>query len=150
MRRRTLLFGIAALAGIWVVPADAARTDTGGTLNVDVEIGSEKLDVVLTTLREVDAKNIQQVSSRGLGGNETLVGGVLLAKGLAKLVVRLSSIWKSGIEVDARAARVVTKKNSDLPSDTVLVISPDGTRSKIQQPSESQLQALIENFTRSK
>jgi len=150
MRRRTILLGFAVLAGVWVASAVAARTDTEGTLNVDVELGSEKLDVVLTTLREVDAKNIQQVSSRGLGGNETLVGGVLLAKGLAKLVVRLSSIWKTGIEVDARAARVLTRKNSDLPSDIVLVIGPDGTRSKLQRPSESQLQALIDSFTRSK
>jgi hypothetical protein len=54
-----------------------------------------------------------------------------LADSLANLIIRLSPLWKCGVIVDARGARVLTKKDCDLPKGTVLVIAPDGTESKL-------------------
>jgi hypothetical protein len=150
VRRRTLLVGVAGLAGTWVLPAGAAQTDSGEGVTVDIALGNDQPDSVLAILREVDAKNIQQVKQSGLGGIETVVAGILLAKGLANLIVRLLPIWQCGIVVDARAARILTEKNCDLPRGTVLVINPDGTRSRIPQPSAPQIQSLVENFARPK
>ena len=150
MRRRTLLSGVAGLAATWVVPAGGAQIDKGEGLTVDINLGTDQPDSVLAILRAVDAKNIQQVKERGLGGVETIVAGILLAKGLANLIFRLLPMWQCGIVVDARAARIRTEKKCDLPRDTVPVISPDGARSTMPQSSAPEIQARVENLARPK
>jgi hypothetical protein len=131
-------------------PVECAEKESAGSLAVDINIGSDRPDSVLAILREVDAKNVRQVKERGLGGVETIVVGILVAKGLANLIIRLLPMWQCGVVVDARAARVLTEKNCDLPRGTVLVINPDGTRAKMPQPSAQQLQARVESFSRPK
>ena len=150
MRRRTLLSGVTGLAAASVLPAGAAQIDSRVGLTVDINLGTDQPDAVLAILREVDAKNIQQVKERGLGGVETVVAGILLAKGLANLIVRLLPMWQCGVVVDARAARIMTEKNCDLPRGTVLVINPDGTRSSMPQPTAPEIQARVESFARPK
>jgi hypothetical protein len=147
MRRRTV---IAALAASWVPPVARGQKDSGGGLTVDINLGNDQPDSVLAILRDVDAKNVQRVRENGLGGIETVVACVLLAKGLANLVLRLLPMWQCGVVVDARSARIFTEKNCDLPRGTVLVINPDGTRARMPRPSAQQIEALAGKFAQPK
>jgi hypothetical protein len=147
MGRRGLFSVIAGAASSWVLAAEDAD---GGGITVDINLGNDRPDSVLALLREAQAKNIQQVKENGLGGVETVVAGILLAKGLADLIVRLLPMWQCGVRVDARAARVLTERDYDLPRGTVLVINPDGMRKTLRQPSAPQIQSLAENFARRK
>jgi hypothetical protein len=146
MERRRVLWGLAALAATGIhLPRDA-RADDGPGLRVDVSLGTEPPERVLAILRELDATNIEQIKERGLGGTETVVAGILLAKGLANLIVRLLTMWQCGVVVDARTSRISTERNCDLPKGTVLVIDPGGVRSTIARPSAAQLQSLVDKF----
>jgi hypothetical protein len=71
VRRRTLIFVIAGLASS-VLPVRAQK-DRKKQLAVDIDVGNDRPDPVLAILREIDAKGIQQVNERGLGGIETVV-----------------------------------------------------------------------------
>src|SRR4051812_36588568 len=123
MRRRTLLMGCAGLTPLCVL-GSRAFGQTAGTavLTVDVALGDEAPDRVLAILRDLEAKNVHQIEQRGLGGVETVVAALILAKGLGNLVVRLLPVWNCGVVVDARAERILTEKNCNLPKSTVLVI----------------------------
>ena len=147
MGRRGLFSVIAGAASSWVLTAQDAER---GGFTVDINLGTDRPDSVLAILREVQAKNIQQVKENGLGGVETVVAGILLAKGLADLIVRLLPMWQCGVRVDARAERVLTERDCDFPRGTVLVINPDGTRKTLRQPSAPQIQSLAESFPRRK
>jgi len=144
IRRRTLLFLIASLFGTGG-RADA-QTEKPSELTVEIALGTDKPDAVLAILREVEATNVHQPSDRGLGGVDAVVAGVLVAKGLANLVMRLLAIWQCGVQVDARANLITTEKNCDLPRGTLLVINRDGSRSRMPQPSATQIQSLAEKF----
>jgi hypothetical protein len=119
-------------------------------LVVDIALGNEPLDPVLTILREVDAHDVKQIKQRGLGGMETIVAGIVLARGFAILVVRLLRSWKCGIVIDGRGSRVLTEKNCDLPHGTLLIINSNGTRSKLVQPTESEIDSQIEGLALAK
>ena len=82
---------------------------------------------------------------RGLGGVETVVAAIILAKGVGNLVVRLLPVWNCGVVVDAKQERLLTEKNCDLPKGTVLVINADGKRATLQQPSPGQIESLVGN-----
>src|SRR5690242_7782432 len=100
-RWRTLLFGVttffasAALVG--------AQSNTHPELTVEIVLADDKPDAVMAIMREVDARNVHQPSQRGLGGLDTVVAGVLVAKGLGNLIMRLLPMWQCGVQVDARA-----------------------------------------------
>ncbi len=119
-------------------------------LKVDINFADEPLNEVLSVFKDVGAKNVKQVSQRGLTGIEIVIVGTIAASGLANLVIRLAPMWKCGVVVDARGARVLTKKDCDLPRGTVLIISPKGTESKLHEPSELQIKSLIEVFAKGK
>jgi hypothetical protein len=155
MRRRIVLFGTFGLAASRLLAATSANDREKkqlGTqrLAVDIALGNEPLDPVLTILREVDAEDVNQLKQRGLGGMETVVAGIVLAKGLARVVIRLLPSWKCGIVIDGRGSRVLTEKNCDLPHGTVLIINTNNTRSKLVQPTESEIQFQIEGLALSK
>ena len=63
---------------------------------------------------------------------------------LVGLVARILRLWNSGIVVDARSPKILIEKNCELPRGTVLVISKDGTQSKLHEPSDQQRNELIE------
>jgi hypothetical protein len=143
MRKRTLLIGCASLTSVCGLTAVLAQPAGGAGLAVDVALGNEAPDQVLAILRDVGARNVQQIEQRGLGGVETVVAAIILAKGLGNLVVRLLPVWNCGLVLDARAERILTEKNCDLPKGTVLVISADGKRAAMQQPSAAQVESLV-------
>lgn len=150
MLRRTLLWGLPALATGWLAARGGQKDGTTSGVDVDVNIGNEKPDTVVGILRQVDAKNVQQVKENGLGGIETIVACVIVAKGLANLISRLLSTWSSGVVVDARSSRISVEKDRKLPRGTVRVISPDGARTEMSQPSVQQIEARVEKFARPK
>ena len=114
------------------------------SLKVDISFTDEAPEEVLRILDSLGAEKVKQVSQRGLTGVELVIVCVLIAEGLANLVIRLSPLWKCGVVVDARGSRILTKKNCDLPQGTVLVIAPDGTESKLHQPSEIEIKSVLE------
>lgn len=118
--------------------------------SVDINVGSDQPDSVKAILQEVHARNIEPIKQSGLAGTETVVAAVVLAKAFAKVIVRLLSTWTCGVIVDARAIRVLTERNCDLPSGTVIVINADGTKRTLIQPSAQQIQALAEKFGQTK
>ena len=142
--RRTVLFLIASVVGTGRLVD--AQTDKRPELTFEILLGADKPDAVLAILRDLDARNVQPRNDRGLGGVDTVVAGVLVAKGLANLVMRLLPIWGCGVQVDARANLITTEKNCDLPRGTVLIINRDGSRSTLAQPSAPQIQVLAEKF----
>ena len=116
------------------------------SLEIDVSFRDEALEEVISILEEVGAQNIKEVKQRGFTGVEIAVVGALVSSALANLVIRLLPLWKCGVIVDARGSRVLTEKNCDLPRGTVLVISPDGTESKVHEPSELQMKSLLKEL----
>ena len=77
---------------------------------------------------------------------ETLVTGIVVAAGLAKLVTRLLDLWKCSVSVDARAAPVAIEKNCKATPGTVVVVAPDSVRTTLQQPSAEQVQGILDKF----
>ena len=51
------------------------------------------------------------MKTTSLLASATVVAAVLLAKGLANLVVKLLSIWKCGMVVDARATPILIERD---------------------------------------
>lgn len=123
-----------------------AQTGKRTEFSVEVALGTDKPDAVLAMMQEVEARNVRQLNDRGLGGVDTVVAGVLVAKGFANLVVRLLSIWQCGVQVDARVNLITTEKNCELPRGTMLILNRDGSRSRTEQPSAAQIQSLVEKF----
>jgi len=119
-------------------------------LKVDITFADEVSNDVVSAFKDVGAQNVKQVSQRGLAGIEIVIVGTIVASGLANLVIRLAPKWKCGVVVDARGARVLTKKDCELRQGTVLVISPKGIESKLEKPSELQIKSLIEDFAKGK
>jgi hypothetical protein len=148
--RRAALSATAALASSLVLPALHAQNGSGagGTFTVDLNLGDDRPDTAEAILRGVDAKNIQHVKERGLGGVETVVACVVAAKGLATAILKLLPTTQCGMLVDMRPTRVSAKKNCDVPRGTVVVISADGKRHEFKQASSSDLPALAASFER--
>jgi hypothetical protein len=141
---------VAGLTSSWILRAQDAKKDGGEGLKVDIHLEDDPPDPVKAVLTQVDARDIHVVNKSGLSGVETVVAAILLAKGLANLVVKLLPMSKCGMVVDARATPILIEKNCDLPGDTVRVINPDGTRKSLLRPSARQIQDLAENFKRPK
>jgi len=150
MNRRALLSLTAGLTSSWILRAQDAKKDSGEGLKVDINLENDRPEPVKAILGEVDARDIHEVKKSGLGGVETVVAAILLAKGLANLVVKLLPTWKCGMVVDARATPILIERDRDLPGETVRVINPDGTRKSLPRPSARQIQDLAENFKRPK
>lgn len=145
MRRRTLLMTSAAAAGAGLARLVSAQGTAAG-LPVDIVIGNEPPDRVVAILQEVGAEQVRPITQRGLGGMDSVVAAVVLAKGLANVVMRLLDDWQCGIKVDARASRILTEKDCALPRGTVVVIGTDGTRTTLSRPSLPEIQSLAEKI----
>jgi len=139
-----LLLLIASLVGSGGLAG--AQTAKPPDFSVEIALGNDNPDAVLAILRDSDATSVHQSSDRGLGGVDTVVAGVLVAKGLANLIMRLLPIWQCGVQVDARVNLITTEKNCDLPRGTVLIINRDRSRSTMAKPTAAQIQALAEKF----
>jgi phosphoribosyl-dephospho-CoA transferase len=112
-------------------------------LNVDIALLGESPQAVLAILEEMDAENVEQINERGMTGIETVIVCSIIASVLANLIMRLVPLWKCGVIVDARGARVLTKKEPDLPPGTVLVIARNGVRSTLHKPSQVEIDSLL-------
>ena len=109
----------------------------------EVQFTDENLDKVITTLEEAGGTGVRQIKQWGLTGIEIVIVVTLVAPTLANLVIKLTSLWKCGVVVDIRGQTVLTQKNCDLPRGNVLIISSDGTKSELHQPTEIDIQAAI-------
>ena len=112
-------------------------------LDIKVSFQDEDPQEVISALQEVGAEDIAEIKQFGMTGIEIAVVGVLVAYALTNLIMKLLQLWKCGVIVDARGTQILTKKNCDLPSGTVLIISLDGTETKLHEPSELQINDLI-------
>ncbi len=120
-------------------PANSAEKQ----LPVDVSFKDEDSQMVIAILNEIGGEKVEAVKQRGLTGIEIVVVGVIVASALANLVIRLLPLWKCGVVVDARRERVLTEKTCDLPRGSVLIVSRNGTETKLHQPSEVQVNSAI-------
>jgi hypothetical protein len=116
------------------------------TLQVKIEFHDEAAQDVRSALEAVGAADIDEREQRGAVGLATVLTCVLVAAALVDLVTKLLRLWRSGLVVDARGPKVLVEKRRELPRGTVLVLSPDGTESKLHEPSSQQLDALIKKF----
>jgi hypothetical protein len=148
--RRLWLVAMLGPAAVRVLPANQKGDVRNKGFAVDINVGSDRPDSVLAILQEVHARNIEPIKQSGLSGTETVVAAVVLAKAFAKLIVRLLSTWTCGVIVDARAPRILTQRNCDVPSGTVIVINADGTKRNLTQPSAEKIQSLAEKFGQTK
>jgi hypothetical protein len=113
------------------------------SFRVQVSFTDETPDEVLSLLEEVGATKVKQVEEHGFVEIAVVFVGILIADTLANLVIKLTPLWKCGVVVDARGSTVLTQKDCNLPRGTVLVFSPDGTKSELHQPSEIDIQSVI-------
>lgn len=113
------------------------------SLIVDISFEDEASEDIIVALKDIGGENVQQVRQRGFTGIETVIAAVLVVTALADLVIRLSRLWKCGIIVDARGSRILTKKDCDLPRGSVLIIAPDGTETKLNEPSQGEIDKLL-------
>lgn len=124
-------------------PIEERTRAVDDSISIRIAFTDEDPDEVLSALKEAGAEDVEQVQQRGLTGIEFVVIGVLVAKALTALVIRLAPLWKCGVLVDARGSRVRTEKNCDLPRGSVLFIGKDGAESTLHEPSEPELKSLI-------
>jgi len=113
---------------------------------VKITFQDEAPQEVRSALEAVGAADVEERQQRAILGAEWILLGVLAASALAGLVARIARLWKCGAVVDARGPKVLVEKNCELPRGTVLVITPDGTESKLHQPSNQELNELIKTF----
>lgn len=114
-------------------------------LEIKVSFQDEVVEEVVSVLKKVGAKDIEQIKKLGMAGIDDVVLCVVVIYALTDFIFKLSNLWKCGVVVDARRKRILTEKNCDLPRGTVLVISPDGTKSKLFKPSKFQISELFQS-----
>ena len=119
-------------------------------LRIRVAFTDESVDEVKSALQESGAEELKEVAQRGFTGLEFVIFGLIVSQGLTALVMKLTQLWKCGVVVDARGATVVTQRNCDLPRGSVLIISADGTQTKLEKPSEVDIATLIKSLLPSK
>jgi hypothetical protein len=147
MVRRAFLYAAAVwMTRTWRSSTSASQAGDVAELPITIDVGTDSPDRILSMLRDVDAKSITEEKETGFGGVETIVAAMVVAKGLVNLVIRLSKLWDCGMVVDGRTSRVVTKRDCDLPRGDVLVISHSGKRTRLSQPSASQIEPLVSDL----
>jgi len=112
-------------------------------LKLDVSFEDEPKEDVLAALAGAGAK-VKELNQKGMTGVEIVVAAVLAANALANLLLKFLPLWKCGIVVDTRGARVLTRKDCKLPRGSVLIVGKKGTEVKLQQPSEIELNSTIQ------
>jgi len=113
-------------------------------LKIEVAFQDEEPDEARAALEVAGVENIQEIKQSGLTGIEIVIVGILVTNALANLVAHLWRLWKCGIIVDTRGSTVLTQKNCDLPQGTVLMISPDGVETTLDEPTDIELKTLID------
>jgi hypothetical protein len=112
--------------------------------NIDLSLESEDPEIIRKMLEEAGARNVSQVSERGLTGVEITLLAIMAIQALANLIIRLSPLLKSGIIVDVRGSKVRIRKDKALPRGDVLVITKKGEKSTLHQPSEAKISTLLQ------
>jgi len=125
-----------------LIPA-RALAQAKHVLQVDVTVDRDEAARVMEMLKLAGAEKPDTLESHGLAGIETVVIGGLIASALSTVVIKLAAFWKCGIVVDARRSRVQTEKSCDLSRGTVLIKQPGGTETKLSDPSEKQVEAIL-------
>ena len=122
------------------------------TQDIDLELTftDESPEQVQALLEQLGASEVVQQKQRGAAGIEIAFVAMIAVQVLANLVIRLLPLWKAGVVVDARGSRVFTYKDRDLPRGSVLVLSKDGTQSKLHQPSELDVNGVLESLLKKK
>ena len=115
-------------------------------IEVDISFKDENVSEIIFSMQEAGVENVEEVKQRGLMGSEIILFGVIAATAIANLIIRLLPLFKCGLIIDARGEKILTEKSCDLPQGTVLVIGPDGTQSKLHEPSELEIGSLIEKL----
>lgn len=116
---------------------------TQDQLQVEISFRDEKPQELRSALEEVGATEIKEIQQKGMVGIEWLYWAVLGLGAFISLVTTIMRLWNCGVVVDARGAKLRIERNCDLPRGTVLVISKNGTQSKLHEPSNEQLDELI-------
>jgi hypothetical protein len=113
-------------------------------LDIEISFREEAPQELRSVLEEVGASEIKAVPQRGIVEVGWLFLGVLTLKALVGLVAKILKLWNCGVVVDTRGPKVLVEKNCELPRGTVLVISKNGTQSKLHEPADQELDDLIE------
>ena len=115
-------------------------------LNIKISFRDGSPLAMKSALEAVGAVEVEEVQQRGMVGIATIFLGVLVVSELVSLVAKIVRMWSCGVLVDARGPKLLVEKNCDLPRGDVLVISPDGTQSKLHEPSDTDLNSLIKTI----
>lgn len=112
-------------------------------LELYLSFRNEGIEQARSSLGVVGATNIERIVQSGATGVEITFIATLASYALSNLIMKLLPLWKCGVIVDARGAKVTTAKDCNLPPGTVLIISKCGTQTKLDRPSDLQLEPLI-------
>jgi hypothetical protein len=114
-------------------------------IRVDLSLKSEDPATIKAMLEEAGARQVDQVSEKGLTGIEISFLAVITLTALANLVIRLLPLLQVGVVVDARGSRVRISEGG-LPRGHVLVLTKDGEKSTLHEPSEVELLPLLQQL----
>lgn len=111
-----------------------------------ISFDDEDVNKVEKVLAELQPAAKTTIPGEGLVVSTTIILAVFTLTALVNLVIRLSRIWKCGIIVDCREKEITTQKNCDLPRGQVLVITRDGEKVTLDNPSEVDLKPFLEKL----
>lgn len=113
------------------------------SFEIEVIFQDEATGSVLSTLKEVDVRDIEERDDHGFVEVGVVIIGTVLAHSLIKLISRLIQLWKCGVIVDARKPKLMVEKNCELPRGSVLILNADGTQATLHQVTEEQLKVKL-------
>lgn len=123
-----------------------SREETGAVEHRQVEIVFEgedrvELEGLLLGAGATDVEEVTEASLLPIIG--VAIAAVIGLSGLANVVMKLSTLWRCGVVVDARGAVIRTERTCDLPRGTVLVFTADGVQHTLHEPSEVEIADLV-------
>lgn len=114
--------------------------------SIDVFLEGEDPTAILNNLQDAGAGQIKQVKEKAFTGLEIALFAIIGTQALANLVIRLSSLAKAGVFVDARGSKVTIRKDRVLPRGSIIILTNDGQKSTFHGPKEVTIANLLQNL----
>jgi hypothetical protein len=111
-----------------------------------ISFKNEDANEVERLIAELQGVDKETIPGKGLVDPATLILVLFTATALVNLVITISRMWKCGIIVDCRDKEITTQKNCDLPRGQVLVITKEGEKVTLDNPSEADLKPFVEKL----
>jgi hypothetical protein len=111
-------------------------------VELEILFRDERVEDLKSVLTDSGAAGIQSRSERGWAELEWVLGCTIALSTLANLVIRLLPLWKCGVIVDARGAKISVQKSCDVPAGSVLAFTQGGEM-RFYKPTTLEINSLL-------